>query len=135
MQEDIFNVHSHYVTRLLTPWIAIAQARFPLSLHVSSLEFQHTMDDIYHKYGDVVKPPLENIMRAYHDGMIMDSQLPNINFAVLLYAIWYWIRKHDSYVWFRDMLLDIGTTCLNGITHRLLLNYIVILDHHESQSI
>jgi len=74
------------------------------------------------------KIPLENICKYYKNGYLFDPQLPKINIAIILLHLFDFIKTNDDLIkHFRETLAQIGTTCIQGISHRLIMDYIAII--------
>lgn len=89
-------------------------------------EFRNIIRSLTKKYGP--KVTYSNLEKNFQKGWIKDPQLPSLNSAVLLRAIWEYLEsKQDEslYKHFDETLNQIGTTCVQGISHRLFMDYIV----------
>ena len=78
------------------------------------------------------KPVYDNLRSAYDikAGTIHDPQVPKLNAAVLLEALWLTLKRINdpsTYAHFNETLNQIGTTCIQGITHRLFIDYMCIV--------
>lgn len=65
---------------------------------------------------------------------IRDPDLPGVDFSLVLASVWGEVRRLKSPsldAHFRETLVTIGATCLQGVTHRLLCDYLALfpLDH------
>lgn len=96
---------------------------------MDNIEFKGLIDELKTTYGQ--KPVFQNLEKNYRNGWIIDPHLPALNSAVLLKAVWSEIQKRrdKSLVsHFGVTLDDIAQTCLQGVSHRLFYDYIIIVD-------
>lgn len=70
---------------------------------------------------------IQNINKNFKNGYIIDPELPKINIAIILVLIWEQI-KNDTILCkhFSETLQQIGNTCIQGISHRLIIDYIAM---------
>lgn len=75
-----------------------------------------------------------NIEKSFTNNRIQDPELPNINFALVLSECWNMIQllypeARKSFInFFEETITQIGGTCVQGISHRLLSDYFVLID-------
>ncbi len=96
---------------------------------VSDIEFQNTIDEMTQKYGD--KPAFSNFRSVFHNNTIVDPEIPNINIALVLIRVWNKIKELNepsTYNHFNETLDQIGHTCIQGVSHRLLMDYCVLMN-------
>lgn len=90
---------------------------------ITDHQFQCVIDDLRQMYGE--KEALSNMQRHFHNGRICDPELPKFNSALLLKHILAYLRQtpnlHDH---FRETLDQISNTCIQGISHRLLMDWL-----------
>lgn len=118
------NNHYHgYDVHAYTPLLQNLVKKLNLSNDpINNDEFQQLLTDLINKYGETISPCINNIKRCYyHDGYIHDSELPDINFALILKDLY----KNFDEVLLRETLEEVGSTCLQGLTHRLLVLYLI----------
>jgi hypothetical protein len=94
-----------------------------LKLEIAEAYQQHTF----------VLATLANIHQYYRveDGSIWNPELPGLNSAVLLFALWTklkQLKEPSLFAHFQETLFGIGTTCLAGITDRLLADWVALQD-------
>jgi len=92
-------------------------------------QFTELLQSIEQRYGVEVRVTLNNIAQYYRNGAIFNPELPNFNFAALLQSLWYElhrIKEESLFLHFKETLLDIGNTCLAGITDRLFADWIAV---------
>jgi len=78
------------------------------------------LDKLVSKYGSVISPGVNNIKRNINttNNTINDPELPGFNTLVLLDKI---LDINTDLL--KETLVEIGNTCIQGITHRLLMLY------------
>lgn len=87
-------------------------------------EFQFILQDMQQVYGP--KEAFSNLKNVYSRGMISDPEVPHINFALILKQLWSKLRElneDSAYRHFGETLDQIGMTCIQGVTHRLLIDH------------
>ena len=105
------------------------------------------MPEVYEKYGDKLsreelenlllefekkfgpKVTYSNIRNNFHNGRIFDKDVPKLNCAILLKVIWEILNeKNDAslYKHFDETLNQICSTCIQGISFRLFLDYVAL---------
>lgn len=92
-------------------------------------QWDQLQQELYQMYGP--KPAFENMKRQYSSGWIRDPQIPEVNFALVLYALWFEISASGEvslHKHLNEILDDIGQTCIQGVTHRLLASYVGIMN-------
>lgn len=111
-----------------------AQVQRVFGTHINPLLFQYILSDLGQRLGTSVTPALNNLAQAYDPQRqgVYDTDVPNLNFAVVLYALWGFLQydaQVDASTWkhFRETLEQIGMTCRQGITHRLWQDFLVFL--------
>ena len=68
-------------------------------------------------------PAVANIQRVTKNGIIIDPQLPPLNFLQLLWELWDQVKKEEQFQHFRETLDQIGQTCIQGVTHRIFIDW------------
>lgn len=89
--------------------------------------------DMRNKYGN--KEAFPNIFHKMQTGYLADHDVPNINFALFLWALWEILKKtkeESLFNQFGETLDHIGSTCVQGITHRVFCDYIAIAESISS---
>ena len=101
---------------------------------VNSDTFECILGEMFAAYGP--KVAYINFRQNYRDGSIIDPEVPVINVAVLLYKLWNQVKDSEKNsqgpitesssfkVHFNQTLDDIGMTCIQGISHRLLIDFV-----------
>jgi hypothetical protein len=92
---------------------------------ISDMEFQSILQDMQQVYGS--KAAFTNLKNVYRQGFILDPEVPHTNFALILQQLWMKLRdlnEDSAYRHFGETLDQIGMTCIQGVTHRLMI------DHH-----
>lgn len=95
--------------------------------------FNKTLFEITERYKDQkIKNVLNKFKSRYNIAIkgYRDPDLHNLNVAFLLYVTWNKVKElNDNSIWelFHECLLDIGMTCLQGDSHRLLNIYSSLL--------
>lgn len=99
------------------------ECRFRVSMHL----FDQCLQEIFEMYGEGVKPVLEKMRGRYKpiEGGYYDMDLvgKRVNVAHLLVRVWTLVKRINDesiYKWFKETLDDIGLTCLQGDSHRLM---------------
>ena len=76
-------------------------------------------------------PAIYNIISSYKDGWIVDPELPHLNSAIILEIVWKLLLFGDNEYKIEAMSMilgDIGETCIQGISHRLIFEFIYLHD-------
>ncbi len=72
-----------------------------------------------------------NRVKSSEIGKVVDSDLYKCDLARIFLETWILVKKtedKDTIKGFGEILCDIGGTCLQGATHRLLTYYVALLD-------
>ena len=96
---------------------------------VSDTDFQKTLDEMTQKYGD--KPAFSNFRSVFHNNTIVDPEIQSINIALVLIRVWNKVKELNepsTYNHFNETLDQIGHTCIQGVSHRLLMDYCVFMN-------
>jgi hypothetical protein len=99
-----------------------------LSEPISHHDFNKILQEFETKYG--IKPAYSNFTTVFRDGYIIDHELPGLNSAAMLKVLWDNIKNFNDaslYKHFEETLDQISLTCIQGITHRLLVDYVAIV--------
>jgi hypothetical protein len=84
-----------------------------------------SLNEIKKRYPDHIA--IKNIERNFKNCFIKDPEIPNLNSACVLLIIWDTIKNNDIMCFhFLETLNEIGNTCIQGISHRLIIDYIAI---------
>jgi hypothetical protein len=68
-----------------------------------------------------------NMGRNFRNGFIVDPHLPGLNSAVLLQELWKVVHASpDARKHFKETLDWIASTCIQGVSHRLFIDYVAI---------
>lgn len=123
------HAYTPYLQTRLSTYINDFKMNYPQS--VQPQEWISLMTILQDKYGNDVTPALNNISQYYNSvtGSIQTPELPGMNFAVVLMALWNYIVNQSNEDQslsdhFKQTLQDIGTTCLAGVTDRLFADWI-----------
>jgi hypothetical protein len=87
--------------------------------------FQTILCEMHQKYGPKIS--FSNFKNNFKQGWIRDPELPGLNSAVLLRAIWDTLKKKNEvslYKHFDETLNQIGANCIQGISFRLFMDYV-----------
>jgi hypothetical protein len=102
----------------------VAQKYIPtLDPLLSDSEFSTLLTELERFYGP--KPVYTNFRNTYHQGQITDPTIPGLNIATLLKSVWNCVKQiNDSSIYrhFGETLDQIGMTCTQGQSHRLLID-------------
>jgi hypothetical protein len=96
-----------------------------VSHSVPNEAFELILTQMHNKYGH--KEVFQNLRNVFRQGSIIDPQVPHINFAFILKQLWeklVQLNEDSAFDHFGETLDQIGMTCIQGVTHRLLI------DHH-----
>lgn len=98
---------------------------------ISEEEWNHLLSELQKHYGK--KVALMNMNSQFKNGWISDPQVPSLNSAILLKALWEKIKRNDVSMikHFEETLDQIGSTCIQGISHRLFIDYIALLNDEQ----
>jgi hypothetical protein len=69
-------------------------------------------------------PAIGNIRQCVKNGKLLDPELPPVNFLLVLQVLWTAIQEKNSYSHFKETLDQISTTCIQGVTHRILIDWV-----------
>ena len=84
-----------------------------------------SLTEIKKKYNNHIA--IKNIERNFNNGFIKDPEIPELNSAIVLLVIWDTIKNNNIMCHhFLETLNEIGNTCIQGISHRLIIDYIAI---------
>jgi len=91
---------------------------------VTEVEFDNLLQEFENKYG--IKPIYTNLKSVYRNEGIFDPEIPGINVAIVLKAVWEKMKQLNDDSAFRHFgeTLDQANTCLAGITGRICIDYI-----------
>jgi hypothetical protein len=92
------------------------------------------LTELRQRYGN--KRALQNMQSRFRHGWIKDPDLPALNSSILLRAVWDKVKEKDDdsmYQHFGETLDTIGGTCIQGVSHRLFLDYVAIMEDEEEQ--
>jgi len=88
-------------------------------------EWEGLVAQLHHHYGN--HKAIMNMRRVFRNGFIQDPQLPGLNTAVMLLELWKLIKgSEDGRKHFKETLDWIGGTCIQGVTHRVFIDYVAI---------
>lgn len=96
---------------------------------VDEAEFNKIMHEMERTYGH--KVAFQNIRNLYRDGVISDPHVPGLNSALVLRALWDKVKEineYSTYNHFNETLDQISSTCIQGVTHRLFIDYVCIVE-------
>ena len=91
---------------------------------LSETAFRDILEEMEKTLGP--KPAYVNFRNVYRAGFITDPELPHINVALVLETVWKRVTQLDDpsiYRYFSETLDQIGMTCIQGISHRLYMDY------------
>lgn len=97
-------------------------------------EFETILRELRNFYGP--KVTYGNLRKVFRNGVIHDPEVPSVNCAVLLKAVWHELKlKNDASLFkhFDETLNQIGATCLAGISIRLSMDYIALTEDVGSE--
>jgi hypothetical protein len=129
---DNIHTYTHYWRNQL-PTLLPLIAQYGTS--VEPQDWANLKLDISAKYQHhpLISATLANINQHYQplQGSIWNPELPGLNSAVLLTSLWAQLKRLNEpslFAHFYETLLAIGTTCLAGITDRLLADFVAVHD-------
>ena len=111
-----------------TLWTAEAE-RLGFKTPVPVLEWKQLLRDLDAAYPGAVALRKFAVNFSAATGGYMDAQLGGLNVARLLLEVWALVRRaQDGSVTagFGEILADIGNTCVQGDSHRLLAYYVAL---------
>lgn len=75
------------------------------------------------------KPAILNIKSQVRDDCLFDPELVQgtINILFLLGELWCFAKNNNEFRTFETMLDEISSTCIQGISHRVIMNYVAII--------
>lgn len=89
--------------------------------------FSNCMREMRALYGN--KVALHNMSTQYTNGWIRDRDLPGVNVAAVVIDLWTLLNRSQEptlFAHFSETLDTIGATCIQGISHRIIWDYITI---------
>ena len=101
---------------------------------LDSVAFETILSEMIAAYGS--KNTFVNLRNVFKNGYITDPDVPIINVAILLQKVWNQVKESEQNiarnpptstsfkVHFNQTLDDIGMTCIQGISHRLLIDFV-----------
>ena len=120
-----YNLHSY--TSDMREMIPFIQKDLPISTY---LTFSQALNFLNEKYANAYAHVLRNIQNHYKMGTgLLDPHLPGLECGSLLVYIVELLKEYeDPTLWthFGETLKQIALTCLQGCTHRLLADAIVL---------
>jgi hypothetical protein len=117
------HAYTQYIRRQMQQWLPGLTEQYGVTVDAS--EFEQILLEMENRYG--YKPTFHNMRQAFRDGWIVDPQVSELNSATLLKALWCNLQKNDepsAHAHFAETLDQIGTTCIQGISHRLFHDYL-----------
>ena len=93
---------------------------------MTDVDMNAAWDEMVARWGNAILPFLHNMASHFHDGVIVDPELPGFNGASLFLYVWSRVKVLDAYDMFYETALAIGTTCIQGISHRLIGDWVAI---------
>jgi len=120
-------------------WLPIVKKhKAVLATPIGEEEFKMLLEHITKAYAPNNLPALTKMARLYHpkQGGYLDSQFDNINVARLLAETWAAVKHiNDSAIFngFKEILVDVGTHCVQGDSHRLFAYWIAITRSGEEK--
>ena len=116
---DIHNYTSHVVNIIPKYFGEIIYKKIDIKTWNKSL------NEIKKKYNNHIA--LKNIEKNFINGFIKDPDIPELNLAIVLLILWDTIKNNDIIQnHFLETLNEIRNTCIQGISHRLIIDYIAI---------
>lgn len=103
--------------------------------HIGREHMNIIIQQIQNHYGPRVSVACSNIMKCYQTKPIpgiFDHELVGVDFARVLLYLWLHVTKVNDpslYAHFGETLENIGATCLQGVTHRLLVDFVAVSDN------
>ena len=93
----------------------------------SNDDYNTVMDGLQNRYGTDILTCLNNIRELYFkNDKIVDPDLGDYNIFHILVRLYNW--NNDL---LKETLIEVGGTCLQGLTHRLLLLYLCYLEYNK----
>ena len=95
---------------------------------VSEADFANLIQDISNHYNENL-PVINMFRQTYRRGGNQDPDLSNVNVAKLLLVTWEKVKELSEptiFTGFKEVLNDIGETCLQGRSHRLFSYWIAL---------
>ena len=116
------NVHSYtqYIRQVLPTF-----SNYELHKELLYEEFLEVLNELHKFYG--LKVTYDNFRNTYRNGFIIDPEVPGLNSAIVLKLLWDQLKKLNepsAFRHFNETLDQIGTTCIQGISHRLFLDFL-----------
>ena len=103
---------------------------------ISQELFDQTLNDITQYVRSNKAQSTLNSMKQLYDPILkgyFDPELQNLNIPLLLYHTWNLVKHFNDnsiYNGFDELLTDIGNTCIQGHSHRLLFYYIGLTNQY-----
>ena len=128
------NIHSHTAALRATmaPFVNSLNMKYAATPLMSRQQFNMLLGEIqgfYRHHFPIQQAVYQNLSNQFHDGKIVDPELPDLNCVLLLLEIWKTLKSSNDQsllLHFEETLLQIGSTCIQGISHRLAMDYVAI---------
>ena len=83
------------------------------------------LDEILEKHPKCIVG-INNIKNNTKLGYLVDPEIEGVNILQVLKSLWDKIKNTDLENHFEETLIDIGPTCIQGISHRIIMDWIAI---------
>jgi hypothetical protein len=87
-------------------------------------EYTALMDELTEQFNK--HPAITNIQRFTKNGTLVDPQLGETNFIRILHQLWKRVKQLGQVDHFKETLDQIGDTCIQGISHRILIDWVAL---------
>lgn len=123
-----YNIHAYtpLVKKLLAEHYTDELWQQPLD----EKEYITLLTELKDKYGS--HPAIANIDKCSKSGYLLDPQLGRINFLQILVVLWESVKTHNTFTHFKETLDHIGMTCIQGVSHRILIDWVAMQDDNEN---
>lgn len=127
MSKNIYigdNIHSY------TSYIKEKIPRYftEINIKISGEDWDNLKKELLESYQNHLA--IRNIINSYKDNFIRDPEIPNINFAIILLQLWQLIKINNLENYFKETLDWIASTCIQGVTHRIFIDYVALYDDY-----
>lgn len=121
---DDIHAYTHQVNQTVRTHLA-GQSQSQSATPITELDLQLILTELEKQFGP--KPAYANIRNVSRNGKIIDPEVADLNITLVLKILWNKIKElNDSstYRHFNETLDQIGMTCIQGISHRIFIDYI-----------
>lgn len=123
---DDIHAYTHQVNQTVRTHLAEqSQSQSQSATSITELDLQLILTELEQQFGP--KPAYANIRNVSRNGKIIDPEVSDLNITLVLKIVWNKIKELNdpsTFRHFNETLDQIGMTCIQGISHRIFIDYI-----------